>query len=139
MAADGESRPMMDLKIKTTTTTYDVSVPENATVGELKTALTTVCNEPVEKLCLIFSGKILQNDDKLESHGVKNGMSVHLVLRNSTSANRPAAAAQSSATPNASATSGTQRTNTGNTARPTGTSNIFANLMSGAQTRWPNK
>ena len=40
---------------------------------------------PLEQLCLIFAGKILKDDETLAQHSVKDGMTVHLVIK---SANR---------------------------------------------------
>lgn len=40
---------------------------------------------PVEQICLIFAGKILKDGDKLNQHGIKDGLTVHLVIK---SANR---------------------------------------------------
>ena len=34
-----------------------------------------------EQLCLIFSGKILKDQDTLTQHGIKNGVTVHLVIK----------------------------------------------------------
>lgn len=38
-------------------------------------------NAPVERLCLIFAGKILKDEDSLEQHKIKDGLIVHLVIR----------------------------------------------------------
>jgi hypothetical protein len=40
---------------------------------------------PIEQLCLIFAGKILKDDETLVQHSIKDGMTVHLVIK---SANR---------------------------------------------------
>lgn len=40
---------------------------------------------PVEQLCLIFAGKILKENETLTHHGIKDGLTVHLVVK---SANR---------------------------------------------------
>lgn len=34
-----------------------------------------------EQLCLIFAGKILKDPDTLSQHGIKDGMTVHLVIK----------------------------------------------------------
>ena len=36
---------------------------------------------PVEQLCLIFAGKILKDTETLEQHGIKDGLTVHLVIK----------------------------------------------------------
>ena len=35
----------------------------------------------MEQLCLIFSGKIMKDHETLETHNIKDGMTVHLVIR----------------------------------------------------------
>jgi ubiquilin len=34
-----------------------------------------------DQLCLIFSGKILKDQDTLIQHGIKDGVTVHLVIK----------------------------------------------------------
>jgi hypothetical protein len=41
---------------------------------------------PIEQLCLIFAGKIMKDHDTLNSHNVKDGMTVHLVIKTGGSA-----------------------------------------------------
>ena len=36
---------------------------------------------PVESQCLIFAGKILKDDQSVESQAVKDGVTIHLVVR----------------------------------------------------------
>lgn len=36
-----------------------------------------------EQLCLIFAGKIMKDPDSLKSHNIKNGLTVHLVIKSS--------------------------------------------------------
>ncbi len=38
-------------------------------------------NAPIEQLCLIFSGKIMKDHETLSTHNIKDGMTVHLVIR----------------------------------------------------------
>ena len=54
-------------------------------------------NAPLENLCLIFAGKIMKDTETLTSHNVKDGMTVHLVIKQSAGAagSSPAAAAAS--------------------------------------------
>jgi ubiquilin len=40
----------------------------------------------VENLCLIFAGKIMKDTETLASHNVKDGMTVHLVIKQSAAA-----------------------------------------------------
>ncbi|KAK0425794.1 hypothetical protein QR680_009389 [Steinernema hermaphroditum] len=129
MAADDQ--PQMELKIKTTTQSYDIKIAEKATVGELKADLVAIVNSPIEKLCLIFSGKILKDHETLESHGIKNGMSVHLVIRNpmSPSANR---SPPTNVAPTAPPTSTAPPTTQASTTRAPSSSSFLASMMRGA-------
>ena len=34
-----------------------------------------------EQLCLIFAGKILKDPETLDSHNIKDGMTIHLVIK----------------------------------------------------------
>ncbi|KAL3997170.1 Ubiquitin family protein [Acanthocheilonema viteae] len=87
--SDEEVQNKISLKVKTTTEGYDITVPEKATVLKVKAVLSEKINQPPEKLCLIFSGKILKDHETLTKLSIKDGMAIHLVIRNS---QRPAAA-----------------------------------------------
>ncbi len=43
---------------------------------------------PVAQQCLIFAGKILKDEEPLEVQGIKDGVTIHLVVRSSSSANK---------------------------------------------------
>uniref|UniRef100_A0A158P931 Ubiquitin-like domain-containing protein n=1 Tax=Angiostrongylus cantonensis TaxID=6313 RepID=A0A158P931_ANGCA len=66
---EDEAVPTISLKVKTTTAVYDVEVKANATISDVKDVLVSKLSN-VEKslLCLIFSGKILKDHEKLETH-----------------------------------------------------------------------
>ncbi|EFO15683.1 ubiquitin family protein [Loa loa] len=93
--SDEEVQNKINLKVKTTTEGYDITVSEKATVLKVKTVLSEKINQPPEKLCLIFSGKILKDHETLSKLAIKDGMAIHLVIRNS---QRPAAAGTTSGT-----------------------------------------
>jgi ubiquilin len=48
---------------------------------QLKAVAAEKFGSPIEQLCLIFAGKILKDIDTLEQHGVKDGLTVHLVIK----------------------------------------------------------
>jgi len=52
---------------------------------QLKEIVSEKFKSPPEQLCLIFAGKILKDGDTLQQHGIKDGLTVHLVIK---SANR---------------------------------------------------
>ncbi|VDK84843.1 unnamed protein product [Litomosoides sigmodontis] len=93
--SDEEVQNKINLKVKTTTEAYDIAVPEKATVLKVKAILSAKINQPPEKLCLIFSGKILKDYETLTKLSIKDGMAIHLVIRNS---QRPTAATTPSVT-----------------------------------------
>ncbi|BGP38622.1 hypothetical protein JCM10450v2_002571 [Rhodotorula kratochvilovae] len=69
-----------------------VSVPSTATVADLKEEVFKAKDEfPVDQQRLIFSGRVLKNEDALTKYGVKNGVAIHLVK-----GARPAGAATAS-------------------------------------------
>ncbi len=48
---------------------------------QLKEEVSKQFGTPVEQLCLIFAGKILKEAEKLSQHGIKDGLTVHLVIK----------------------------------------------------------
>ncbi|KHN78573.1 Ubiquilin-1 [Toxocara canis] len=101
-ASDEEVQSNIHLKVKTTTESYDIEIPEKSTIAKIKATLSEKLNQPVEKLCLIFSGKILKDHETIDQHSIKDGMAVHLVVRQN---QRPANAASSSASSTVGGTS----------------------------------
>ena len=67
-------------------------------------------NAPIENLCLIFAGKILKDSENLGSHNIKDGMTIHLVIKQGGAA--PSGGASSSAA------SAATTTTSGSTATP---------------------
>jgi Ubiquitin family len=52
---------------------------------QLKAEVATKFETAVATVCLIYAGKILKDDETLVQHGIKDGVTVHLVIRQSTS------------------------------------------------------
>lgn len=77
---------------------HQITMAEAATVGELKTKLATEQYEniPVERQRLIYSGRVMKNEDTLASYKVKPGNTIHLV-KSAASNPAPAPSASSSA------------------------------------------
>jgi len=72
------------VQVKTPKEKQAVEVEENATVKKFKEAISVkFSNAPVENLCLIFAGKIMKDQETLNVHNVKDGMTVHLVIKQS--------------------------------------------------------
>ena len=76
-------------------------------------------NAPIENLCLIFAGKILKDSENLGAHNIKDGMTIHLVIKQGGAASA-ASSSSSSSTPatTAAASSGSATTTTSTPAPP---------------------
>ncbi|CAJ0962949.1 unnamed protein product, partial [Mesorhabditis belari] len=81
MGSDDESSPKIKLSVKTTTTSYEIEVQKNAQISEVKQILGEKVGATSDKLCIIFSGKILKDPETLEKYNITDGMSLHLVVR----------------------------------------------------------
>jgi len=100
---DGEnSGTQINVTVKTPKEKHEVQLDGDGNVKDLKAKVAEKFSAPNEQVCLIFAGKILKDDESLKQHGIKDGMTVHLVIK---SVNRTAAAAPSSTT--SSSTTGT--------------------------------
>jgi len=71
------------IHVKTPKEKQAVEVEENATVKRFKEAISVKFKAPIENLCLIFAGKIMKDEETLILHNVKDGMTVHLVIKQS--------------------------------------------------------
>ncbi|XP_059179666.1 ubiquilin-1-like [Physella acuta] len=76
---------VITITVKTPKEKHNVEVKDGASVRELKEEIQKKFNAPYEQLCIIFAGKIMKDEDSLEQHGIKDGLTVHLVIK---SANR---------------------------------------------------
>jgi len=106
---------MITVQVKTPKEKQSVEIEENANVKKFKEAISAKFNNaPIENLCLIFAGKILKDAENLGSHNIKDGMTIHLVIKQAAAA---PSAASSSATSTAAPTTGST-TSTTSTAAP---------------------
>ena len=78
---DEATATKISIKFKSTTNTYELDVYEKSSISKVKEQIAANINQDAEKICLIFSGKILKDHENLHQHGIKDGMVVHLVIR----------------------------------------------------------
>ncbi|KAL7006822.1 hypothetical protein EMMF5_003708 [Cystobasidiomycetes sp. EMM_F5] len=71
---------------------YAVKVSPSATVGELKAKVQEQTEIEADRQRLIYSGRVLKDDDKVENYKIRPGDTVHLVKGASKAAPPPAAA-----------------------------------------------
>lgn len=110
------------VQVKTPKEKQAVEIEENVTVRKFKEAISLKFNNaPIENLCLIFAGKILKDTENLSSHNIKDGMTIHLVIKQGGAASSAAGSSSSATTPAPAAgstPSPTTTSSTPNTAPP---------------------
>ena len=52
-------------------------------MADFKATISEAFGAPAEELCLIYADKILKDHETLKAHGIKDGKTVHLVIRTS--------------------------------------------------------
>ncbi|CRG90859.1 Deubiquitination-protection protein dph1 [Talaromyces islandicus] len=84
---------------------YTLTLPDSTTVSDLKTKLSTseYADTPAERQRLIYSGRVLKDNETLATYKIKDGHTIHLV-KSAASNQRPNTTAQSSSS--ASGTTG---------------------------------
>lgn len=101
--AEGTADAQVTFKVKTgQDSNHVITMPESATVLELKTKLAgeDFENVPVERQRLIYSGRVMKNDDTLGTYKIKPNNTIHMVK---SAASNPAPQPASSSTPAAPA------------------------------------
>ncbi|KAL0042866.1 hypothetical protein WJX79_001929 [Trebouxia sp. C0005] len=72
----------INVKVKTMQpATYELKIPLTATVGNLKQLLVDKASIPQDRQRIIYKGRVLDNDQQLQAHGVQEGHTLHLVER----------------------------------------------------------
>ncbi|KAK0731371.1 hypothetical protein B0H67DRAFT_70521 [Lasiosphaeris hirsuta] len=95
--------PQITFKVKSSSDkTHTITIAESATVLELKNKLAGADFEdvPVERQRLIYSGRVMKNDDALSVYKIKNLNTIHMV-KSAASNPTPPPAASSAPTPQA--------------------------------------
>ncbi|CAG0898763.1 unnamed protein product [Cyprideis torosa] len=67
--------------VKTPQEKKTVEVAKNSTISSFKNILLEVFSASKDQLCLIFAGKILKDEEKLDELGIGDGLTVHLVIK----------------------------------------------------------
>ncbi|CAO4361301.1 unnamed protein product [Caenorhabditis nigoni] len=92
MATEGA---LIKVTVKSPSQRFDVEISPSASISELKDkVLLSVPTANKEQICIIYTGKILKDDETLVQNKISDGHTVHLVVRNQ---NRPAGASSSPA------------------------------------------
>ncbi|XP_059206474.1 ubiquilin-4 isoform X2 [Centropristis striata] len=131
---------IIKVTVKTPKDKEEIAIAEDASVTQFKEEISRRFKAKQDQLVLIFAGKILKDGDSLSQHGIKDGLTVHLVIKTAHKAGDGGSTSASSSTPaqagntstsspgtNPSSTAGS----TGTTAPPTQTPNILSESASG--------
>ena len=97
--AEGSGDPQITFKVKTSGDgNHTITMAETATVLDLKTKLagTDYENIPAERQRLIYSGRVMKNDDTLATYKIKAGNTIHMVK---SAASNPAPAPSAASAP----------------------------------------
>ncbi|CAK9809594.1 UBQLN1 [Anthophora quadrimaculata] len=81
MAEGQDTRKKITVNVKTPKEKQSVEIEENASIKDFKEIISKKFNAQTEQLCLIFAGKIMKDHETLSTHNVKDGLTVHLVIK----------------------------------------------------------
>ncbi|KAI5181015.1 ubiquilin [Nematocida sp. AWRm80] len=95
---------------------------EDQTIEDLKNKLVEQLSVAKEKIKLIYSGKLLKDDQTLKSYGLQDKSVVHLVIPNSTPKKSPTEQPQSTASTASASSTGAGSASGGSTGAGTGAS-----------------
>lgn len=79
---------------------YNLTLPLSTTVSDLKQKLSTAeyADTPADRQRLIYSGRVLKDNETLDTYKIKDGHTIHLVKSAASNQQRSNPSAQSSAT-----------------------------------------
>ncbi|XP_055375305.1 ubiquilin-4 [Condylostylus longicornis] len=76
-----EGQKKITLNVKTPKEKKTVEVDEDAEIKDFKAIIAEKFESEPEQLVLIFAGKIMKDSDTLKTHNIKDGLTVHLVIK----------------------------------------------------------
>ncbi|KAI1901448.1 hypothetical protein AGOR_G00034540 [Albula goreensis] len=72
---------IIKVTVKTPKDKEEIAISEDASVTQFKEEISRRFKAKQDQLVLIFAGKILKDGDTLNQHGIKDGLTVHLVIK----------------------------------------------------------
>lgn len=82
-AQEQPEKKLITIVVKTPKEKQSIEIEETASITEFKEAVAKKFNASPEQLCLIFAGKIMKDHEHLTNHNIKDGLTVHLVIKTS--------------------------------------------------------
>ncbi|XP_058821252.1 ubiquilin-1 [Topomyia yanbarensis] len=80
MAEDSGSKKIT-ITVKTPKDKKTIEIGENAEIKELRATVAEKFESDPDLVCLIFAGKIMKDTDTMKTHNIKDGLTVHLVIK----------------------------------------------------------
>lgn len=80
MAEDSGSKKIT-ITVKTPKDKKSILIAEDAEIKELRATVAEQFESDPDLVCLIFAGKIMKDTDTLKTHNIKDGLTVHLVIK----------------------------------------------------------
>ncbi|XP_064449790.1 ubiquilin-4 isoform X2 [Mirounga angustirostris] len=129
-----EARPPIRVTVKTPKDKEEIVICDRASVKEFKEEISRRFKAQQDQLVLIFAGKILKDGDTLNQHGIKDGLTVHLVIKTPQKAPDPAAATASSpSTPDPASAPSTTPASPATPAQPSTSGSTTSDAGSGSR------
>ncbi|XP_038167412.1 ubiquilin-4 isoform X1 [Arvicola amphibius] len=127
-----ETRPQIRVTVKTPKDKEEIVICDRASVKEFKEEISRRFKAQQDQLVLIFAGKILKDGDTLNQHGIKDGLTVHLVIKTPQKAQDPVATPGSPpSTPDSASAPSTTPASPAAPTQPCGSGNATSDSGSG--------
>lgn len=78
---EGNVKKKITITVKTPKEKETIEIVEDASIKEFKEQVALKFKADVDQICLIFAGKIMKDQDTLQTHNIKDGLTVHLVIK----------------------------------------------------------
>ncbi|XP_020768121.1 ubiquilin-4 isoform X1 [Odocoileus virginianus] len=129
-----ETRPPIRVTVKTPKDKEEIVICDRASVKEFKEEISRRFKAQQDQLVLIFAGKILKDGDTLNQHGIKDGLTVHLVIKTPQKVQDPATATASSpSTPDPASAPSTTPASPATSAQPSTSGSATSDTGSGSR------
>ncbi|XP_054620002.1 ubiquilin-4 [Dunckerocampus dactyliophorus] len=110
---DAAEGTIIKVTVKTPKDKEEIAIAEDSSVTQFKEEISRRFKAKQDQLVLIFAGKILKDGDSLSQHGIKDGLTVHLVIKTAQKASDGGSTSASGSS--STQTGGTSTSSPGNT------------------------
>ncbi|XP_061123513.1 ubiquilin-4 [Syngnathus typhle] len=109
---DSAEGTIIKVTVKTPKDKEEIAIAEDSSVTQFKEEISRRFKAKQDQLVLIFAGKILKDGDSLSQHGIKDGLTVHLVIKTAQKASDGGSTSASSSLPTPAGSAGAPNTGT---------------------------